>query len=642
MNNYLKHISVIVVFVFISFYGLGQERITQIENDLNTLTAKVPALNETVDISVNGVSIQEFLRGVANNVKVNINVDPNLNYKVINNFSNVKVKDILLFVCKEYNLKIDILGNIISISQFVESEPVKAEKSKYKIKVVYDKNTNFLNLELTNDTLSSVAKEITKQSGKNIVLASGIGSKKVNGYFQNMPFENVLDKFAFANDLVISKTEDDFYLVEEKVIQSTSVSAKDKNGNEKNTSGKNNKQEYSAEANFEYTITSLDSITINAMQTPIEQVISVLSEKLSTNYMLLSEIKGETNINVENVSFEKLLELLFNGTDYTYKKEKNIYLIGEKKSQDLKSFKVIQLQYRTVEKLSEVVPADLKKDIEIKEFNDLNSLVITGPISQLEKVSGFIREIDKVVPLVLIEVIIVDLNKSHTVTTGITAGLGEGTETKGTLLPGLDMTFSTSSINNLLQNLTDKFTWFNIGKVTPEFYLSLKALEDNNIIKVRSTPKLSTLNGNEATLSSGETRYYYEERSNIISNQSTTTTQERIWKNINADLSITIKPLVSGDGQVTLDIDVQQSDFKDPEYAGAPPGSVNRNFKSLVRVKNNEMILLGGLERKSDGNTGKGVPLLSRVPVLKWFFSSKTKTRSNSTLNIFIKPTVIY
>ena len=54
------------------------------------------------------------------------------------------------------------------------------------------------------------------------------------------------------------------------------------------------------------------------------------------------------------------------------------------------------------------------------------------------------------------------------------------------------------------------------------------------------------------------------------------------------------------------------------------------------------MVLLGGLEEKATRESGSGVPFLSRIPVIKWFFSSRTKEKSRSKLNIFIKPTVIY
>ncbi|MCE3229881.1 MAG: type and secretion system protein, partial [Bacteroidetes bacterium] len=65
-------------------------------------------------------------------------------------------------------------------------------------------------------------------------------------------------------------------------------------------------------------------------------------------------------------------------------------------------------------------------------------------------------------------------------------------------------------------------------------------------------------------------------------------------------------------------------------------------FKSLVRVKNGEMIMLGGLEENQTNNSGSGLPLISRIPILKWIFGNRTKAKSENKLTIFIKPTVIY
>jgi type IV pilus assembly protein PilQ len=98
---------------------------------------------------------------------------------------------------------------------------------------------------------------------------------------------------------------------------------------------------------------------------------------------------------------------------------------------------------------------------------------------------------------------------------------------------------------------------------------------------------------------------------------------------------------VSGDSSVTLEIDVEQSDFTARIDPQAPPGSVNRKFTSMIRVKNEEMVILGGLEEKSVEDSGSGIPLLSRIPILKYLFSSRTNNIQKTKLNIFIKPTVI-
>jgi type IV pilus assembly protein PilQ len=227
-------------------------------------------------------------------------------------------------------------------------------------------------------------------------------------------------------------------------------------------------------------------------------------------------------------------------------------------------------------------------------------------------------------------------------TTGINAGLGTpATETSGTLSPGVDVNLSTETINNLITSFNGMGV-VNLGNVTPDFYLSIQALESDGVLRTRSTPKLSTLNGTESNLSIGRTEYYLETRNDIVGTQNPTISQQQLWKSVNADLSINIKPIVSSAEQVTLEITVTQTDFTERISATAPPGSVRRDFKSSIRVKNGEMVLLGGLEDKSVSSSGTGLPLIARIPIIKWFFGNRTKTNSNSKLNIFIRPTIIY
>ncbi len=53
------------------------------------------------------------------------------------------------------------------------------------------------------------------------------------------------------------------------------------------------------------------------------------------------------------------------------------------------------------------------------------------------------------------------------------------------------------------------------------------------------------------------------------------------------------------------------------------------------------MIVLGGMERteKKKVKAGSGVPLLSRIPIIKWLFSSRERTKSKVITLVFIKPT---
>jgi len=194
------------------------------------------------------------------------------------------------------------------------------------------------------------------------------------------------------------------------------------------------------------------------------------------------------------------------------------------------------------------------------------------------------------------------------------------------------------SVNNMLSRIG----LTNLGKVSPNFYMKLKAMETDGILEIRSTPQLSTMNGHSAKMSIGQTEYYREESSNIYGSINTQLQTQKVFKPVEAKLSMNIKPFVTGNGQVSLTIEVEQSQFTARIEEFAPPGLESRKFSSMIRVRNQEMILLGGLEENTNSSTRNGWPLLSRIPVLNWIFSHKDEKNNKSHLNIFIKPTVIY
>ena len=246
-------------------------------------------------------------------------------------------------------------------------------------------------------------------------------------------------------------------------------------------------------------------------------------------------------------------------------------------------------------------------------------------------------------PVVLIEVMLLEVNRSAVIETGISAGIGDKpVTTSGTLFPSADVTMGAQTINKIINNF-DGFGSLNIGNVVPNFYLSLKALESNGSVNIRSTPRLSTLNGHRAFLSIGETTYYVVTNQNFYGSQIPQTSEIKNYQPIDAELSLTLRPLISGDGQITMDIKVIQSSFNGQKVdKDAPPGINSREFTSIIRVKDQDLIVLGGLEEKVKNDTGSGVPLLARIPVIKWFFSSRKREDSKKKLTVLIKPTVIY
>ncbi|MBN2833705.1 MAG: type II and III secretion system protein [Candidatus Delongbacteria bacterium] len=643
----IKHIILLLTFTFSMFLISVAQNYSNdsIRIKLERLSEKLPELKSKISVSVEDLDMRNFLRAIANNSKINLNIDPKIDLTVTNNFSDVVVIDLLIFICEQYNLEIELIGNIINIKQGNIPEITKPEFVPKMIPVSFDSNGNLLSFDINNDTLELVIKEISKKTGKNIVITPETKNMIISGYVQNEEMTKALNMLAFANNFIFEKnSENDFYVIKipekSKVINDEETNTNNRNKKTTNNTNSNRNNKNNNEQIF-FDIVNHDEFNIYCENSNLEDIIKFLCDTLKENYFITTNLNADISLNLTNASFEIFLQHVFSGLNYSYIKKDNIYLFGDTKIQELRIIKNIQLLYRSVENIDKIIPSDLKKELEIKEFLDLNSLLVSGPIAQVSLVERFIKDIDKLVPVVLIEVIVVDISKSANISTGITFGTTtQNIESGGSIFPGIDYTLNANSINNILSSF-DGFGTLNLGRVNSNFYMNLKALESNGNIKIRSTPQLATLNGHEANLTIGNTTYYKEQKQDLAINQSTTSVTTVRFMPVKADLTIKIKPVVSGDEQITLEVEVKQSDFGARTDPDAPPDQVSREFKSTIRVKNQEMILLGGLEEKSDTKTSSGLPGIARVPVLKWFFSSRINENKNSKLSIFIKPTVI-
>ncbi|WP_406845501.1 type II secretion system protein GspD [Flavobacterium soyae] len=726
---------IITLFLLILFQiSYSQDnRILQLKNNIESISADAPGLNEKVNVNIKEASLSSFLLAVSQIHKLNFSVATNLNQiTIVNNFSDVTVGDLLIFLCKEYNLTIDFTGNILAIKSY--EKPVEIQKVK-EIDVAHDYANNLLSLNLKDDKLYDVFRKIMDVSGKNLVFAPGLENQPLTAYIKSMPFDAALNKLAFANNLSVTKSRDNFYIFDKLdgnfVVEGT--------GNQ-NGEVRQNKPQRPRKSNFFFTVVDADKKLLNVdfENTPISSIVYDIGHELDIDMFISSPLEnaGNGTVKAKNITFDELLAKLFevktdsysaqsnnpqqfnsnsqagsmasSGGSYTFKRSGSVYYFGTKDQLVVRNIKSIPLMHRSIELLSDpskegrsagrlnntnnysnyssfdnntnrstsnsnysnqnsnynnnssnysssssssgpsesiltIIPDEIKKDLDIKIDKELNSFLVNGPAANIERFESFINYIDKAVPVILIEVMLLEVNRSATVETGIQAGIGDKpVTTKGTVFPNADINLGASTINKIIDGFNG-FGSLNIGQVVPNFYLSLKAMETNGNLKVRSSPRLSTLNGHKAYLSIGETTYYVVTNQNYYGSQIPQASEVKNYQPIDAELSVTIMPLVSGNGQITMDIKVIQSSFNGQKVdKDAPPGINSREFTSIIRVKDQDIIVLGGLEESVKNDSGTGVPLLSRIPILKWLFSSRKREDSKKKLSVLIKPTVIY
>lgn len=679
------------------------------------LSVENQGLTENVksDISLNNISLSNFLLAVSKVHNINMTVSPELNQITIaNNFTDVTVADLLVFLCKRYELSIEFTGNILSVKKHVPPIPETVERV---IPVNYFSGENTISIDAQNDKLYDLFRRIMDVSAKNLVFAPGLENKPMTAYIVNTPFDVAMEKLAFANNLYVEKTDDGFYLFE-------SLDAPAGVNSPENTLSQRPIRKRNADFYFKVINPETQLLEVEIANTPIADVIHDIGNELKINVFTATPLDNAgivTSFKANAIAFDDLLSEIFesqnlpsgnpqnqNNTSgstqsFTFKKEGNIYFFGTKDQLSVHKVEIIPLVHRSVELLKDptggmgaqsmgfngantnylnqfdrmnnnnlinanqpqrnisnsynnmnaptntpsetllsIIPPEIQQGLSISVDVELNSFYAKGPSQNIERFKKFIEKIDKPVPVVLIEVMFVEFNKSALIEAGVSWGIGnQPRETRGDIFPTTDLTLGAHTINKIITGF-DSFETLNIGQVVPNFYATIKAMETNGKAKIRSTPKLATLNGHRATFSNGETSYYAVTQRNIYGTDNPQVSEITNYLPINAQLGLTIKPLVSENGQVTLDIFVIQSSFGTRIAENAPPNINSREFSSIIRVQDGDIVVLGGLEKRVVDNSGSGVPFLSKIPIIKWLFSSRSRESSKSKLTVFIKPII--
>lgn len=601
-----------------------------IEDRLSLLVSEFPQLEEEIEIDVKNIPVSNFLRALGKNNEVNISASPKIKGTIYQSFTDITLLNLLTFLCESYDLDFKLIGGVI---HFFPKQPLNYQPQIQVYSNPNDSVVEYVNMDLRNDSIKSICRLITNSSSINLIYHPNVQFLELSFYIKNTPLIEALKEVCANYNLELVRKDSSLYLIKETEEQPNAISGIENINQMRFNEEIRTKSERDSLWDKQYHIQSSGA--------QLSIVLLQMFQHFGVDYILFDDIIGIVRADIQGSSLEECLTKLLANTEYTFNYDAPYYIVGRKSQKSLIVSKQLKLVNRPVHKLIEFLPQNLLESLEIIEFDELNSMLVTGFYPDIKILEEFLLQIDKPVPVVMIEVIIVDYQQNSDLSTGINAGIGSNpTSSGGDIYPGVNYNLNANSLNNLIQSFNG-FGSLNLGTVTPNFYVNLQFLETNGLINVKSTPRITTLNGHKASISIGNTEYYVVEQTNITGVQNPIPITIRNYQSVQANFSLTITPYVANEDQVTLEIQVEQTDFTARIAPEAPPGNVSRTFNSYIRVKNEDMILLGGLEEKGYTSVGSGVPLLSRVWGLKWLFSSRNRTDNKSKLNIFIKPQVI-
>jgi general secretion pathway protein D len=260
-------------------------------------------------------------------------------------------------------------------------------------------------------------------------------------------------------------------------------------------------------------------------------------------------------------------------------------------------------------------------------------ITITGTKKQIAQIDKYINDlIKRLTKEVLIDVKIytVELSESHK--TGIDWSQ-------------LNFSLNQASVpvNKIGNQLFGKESVFNSATFNLQAFLNFLAKNGN--VNSLSNPKIVTLNNQKAIISVGDT-VYYKYASSVVNNPNTNPSTEYTIDSKFIGVVLDITPQISDNGDIILSIAPRISTFKDPNQLNdqnrdMPPDTRDNTMLSIVKLKDNQTLVLGGLITNENSLAVNGVPVLKEIPLINFLFSSKEKVSNKKELVFVIKPHII-
>jgi len=291
-------------------------------------------------------------------------------------------------------------------------------------------------------------------------------------------------------------------------------------------------------------------------------------------------------------------------------------------------------------------------NIVVDEVN--NALVIRAFARDYKSIIETVKKLDIYPRQVLIEILLADIN------------LKDDTELGIDLVQYMDggkwqQTITYGSFASAAGSAAGPGLAYSIVEEAGKFSAAIKAAATLGRARILTSPHLLASNNKEAKIQIGTSEPILTNTYTSTGVGTTTTPTGFVegtieYKDIGTILTLT--PRISDSGLVTLELSIEESTLdsrtlgrKDVSNVVAGIAGTSSSFsvpafnkttaKTVLSIKDGQTIAIGGLIRKQTGSSSQGVPLLSKIPLLSFFFGKNTKTEQRRELILLLTPHIV-
>lgn len=295
---------------------------------------------------------------------------------------------------------------------------------------------------------------------------------------------------------------------------------------------------------------------------------------------------------------------------------------------------MLQAAAETEDRTGEIIQGEIK--IVADEQN--NALIVQSSPQDFEIIEETIRELDRVPRQVLIKVKIYEVVLDNELSMGISAFLQDRNKPAVSSPSVTTAGYGTAGGGGGALNLATRAL---LGD-TRELVAFLNAQETRNRSRVLSAPSIIASDNIAANIQVGSQIPILTSQGVIPGGTGSSSLFSNTISSRNTGVILNVTPRINAGGWVTLAVQQEVSSPGAPPTAGIQSPSINiRSVSTQVTIKNGQTIAIGGIISDTNGVSRNGLPILSRIPGLGMLFGNTTRKKNRTELIALITPHVI-
>ncbi len=416
-------------------------------------------------------------------------------------------------------------------------------------------------------------------------------------------------------------------------------------------------------------------VTLQVRDADINDVLRLIADASGFNVIVGDDVKGKITLSMVSVPWDQALDVVLRTMKLGAERNNNLLRIvtlsnlTTEKQQELQAKKAAQASAPRVTRVFPVSYADP---------NDLQSLLIKfgsaqggggaadasggGPSVQVDKrtnnivvqdipenidrMKKLVELLDTQTPQVMIEAKVVEASEGFSKNLGGSLGIGRADANGPQFLASIaggnptDVLIGTPGVTPTGGGFTG------LGPTPPggTFGMSLLAgsvrinallslAEGDSQIRLVASPKTVVLNKQSASIVQGTP--VSVQTASVIAGVGTV-----IAPSIqSANLSMSVKPTVTNDGNVLMELTVTRDVPEDTSTGLSGIGT--RNMTTSVVVESGTTLVIGGIYTMTNKSSSSGIPILRKIPIVGWLFGTEKSSLEKSELFFFITPRIL-